>query len=92
VHGVDALHAARHSVLPDRIETGTFLVAAAMTGGRITAHRTRADTLDAVLDKLREAGADIAVEDDRITLDMQGRRPRAVNLVTAPYPAFPTDM
>ncbi|HZH43694.1 MAG TPA: UDP-N-acetylglucosamine 1-carboxyvinyltransferase [Lysobacter sp.] len=92
VHGVERLHGARHAVLPDRIETGTFLVAAAMTGGRITAHRTRADTLDAVLDKLREAGAEIGVDGERITLDMHGRRPRAVNLVTAPYPAFPTDM
>jgi UDP-N-acetylglucosamine 1-carboxyvinyltransferase len=92
VHGVERLHGGSHQVLPDRIETGTFLVAAAMTGGRVTTRRSRADTLDAVLDKLRQAGAEITVEDDRITLDMHGRRPRAVDLVTAPYPAFPTDM
>ena len=92
VHGVDALHAARHSVLPDRIETGTFLVAAAMTGGRVTATHARPDTLDAVLDKLREAGADIETDGDRIVLDMHGKRPRAVNITTAPHPAFPTDM
>src|SRR4249919_3227132 len=92
VHGVDRLHGAKHAVVADRIETGTFLVAAAMTGGRITARRTRPETLDAVVEKLMEAGAHIEVEDDRITLDMQGRRPRAVNLTTAPHPAFPTDM
>jgi UDP-N-acetylglucosamine 1-carboxyvinyltransferase len=92
VHGVERLHGGKHSVVPDRIETGTFLVAAAMTGGRITARRTRPDTLDAVLDKLVEAGAEVSVDGDRIVLDMQGRRPRAVNLSTAPHPAFPTDM
>ncbi|QSX78391.1 UDP-N-acetylglucosamine 1-carboxyvinyltransferase [Agrilutibacter solisilvae] len=92
VHGVDRLHGGTHQVLPDRIETGTFLVAAAMTGGRVTTRRSRADTLDAVIDKLRQAGAEITVEEDRITLDMHGQRPRAVDLVTAPYPAFPTDM
>ncbi|HEY0662374.1 MAG TPA: UDP-N-acetylglucosamine 1-carboxyvinyltransferase [Lysobacter sp.] len=92
VHGVERLHGGKHDVLPDRIETGTFLVAAAMTGGRVTTRRSRADTLDAVIDKLRRAGAEITVDDDRITLDMHGRRPRAVDLTTAPYPAFPTDM
>ncbi|UHQ19691.1 UDP-N-acetylglucosamine 1-carboxyvinyltransferase [Lysobacter sp. KIS68-7] len=92
VHGVERLHGAKHAVVADRIETGTFLVAAAMTGGRVTARRTRPETLDAVVEKLMEAGAHIDVEDDRITLDMQGRRPRAVNLTTAPHPAFPTDM
>jgi UDP-N-acetylglucosamine 1-carboxyvinyltransferase len=92
VHGVDRLHGAKHAVVADRIETGTFLVAGAMTGGRITARRTRPETLDAVVEKLMEAGAHIEVEGDRITLDMQGRRPRAVNLTTAPHPAFPTDM
>ncbi len=91
VHGVERLHGGHHDVLPDRIETGTFLVAAAMTGGRVTVRRSRADTLDAVLDKLRDAGGEITVEGDRITLDMQGRRPKAVNLTTAPHPAFPTD-
>ena len=92
VHGVDRLHGAKHAVVADRIETGTFLVAGAMTGGRITARRTRPETLDAVVEKLMEAGAHIEVDGDRITLDMQGRRPRAVNLTTAPHPAFPTDM
>jgi UDP-N-acetylglucosamine 1-carboxyvinyltransferase len=92
VHGVERLHGAKHAVVADRIETGTFLVAAAMTGGRVTARRTRPETLDAVLEKLREAGAEIEIEDDRITLDMHGRRPRAVNFNTAPHPAFPTDM
>ena len=77
---------------PDRIETGTFLVAGAMTGGRITARRTRPETLDAVLEKLMQAGAQIEIEGDRITLDMQGRRPKAVNITTNPHPAFPTDM
>ena len=92
IHGVERLSGGRHAVLPDRIETGTFLVAAAMTGGRVTARRARADTLDAVLDKLIEAGATIETTADTITLDMHGKRPRAVSLTTAPYPAFPTDM
>jgi UDP-N-acetylglucosamine 1-carboxyvinyltransferase len=86
------LHGGAHAVVPDRIETGTFLVAAAMTGGRITARRARPDTMKAVLDKLIQAGATIECEGDRITLDMQGRRPKAVNITTAPHPAFPTDM
>jgi UDP-N-acetylglucosamine 1-carboxyvinyltransferase len=92
VRGVERLHGGTHAVLPDRIETGTFLIAAAMTGGHVTARRARPDTLDAVLDKLREAGAELDCSDDRITLDMRGRRPKAVNLTTAPHPAFPTDM
>ena len=92
VEGVERLHGASHSVVPDRIETGTFLVAAAMTGGRITATHARPETLDAVLDKLREAGAVIECTLDTITLDMGGRRPHAVNLTTAPHPGFPTDM
>lgn len=92
VHGVERLHGGSHDVLPDRIETGTFLVAAAMTGGRVTVRRARPDTLDAVIDKLKTAGAEITVDGDRITLDMGGRRPRAVDLTTAPHPAFPTDM
>ena len=92
VRGVERLHGGRHDVLPDRIETGTFLVAAAMTGGRITTRNARPDTLDAVLAKLLEAGARIDCDGDRIHLDMQGRRPLAVNLATAPHPAFPTDM
>ena len=92
VEGVERLHGGSHSVVPDRIETGTFLVAAAMTGGRVTVTHARPDTLDAVLDKLKEAGAELECGEDRITLDMRGRRPRAVNLTTAPHPAFPTDM
>jgi UDP-N-acetylglucosamine 1-carboxyvinyltransferase len=91
IQGVKALHGASHRVMPDRIESGTFLVAAAATGGRITLTGARADILDSVLDKLREAGARVDVSGDRITLEMQ-RRPTAVNLRTAPYPAFPTDM
>ncbi|HEY1071154.1 MAG TPA: UDP-N-acetylglucosamine 1-carboxyvinyltransferase, partial [Thermomonas sp.] len=97
VEGVERLHGCTHAVVADRIECGTFLVAAAMTGGRVTATHARADTMDAVLDKLREAGADVTVEStadagDRITVDMHGKRPRAVNITTAPHPAFPTDM
>jgi UDP-N-acetylglucosamine 1-carboxyvinyltransferase len=92
VHGVERLHGTHYEVLPDRIETGTFLVAGAMTGGRVVAKRARADTLDSVLAKLEQAGAQIDVGADSITLDMKGRRPRAVSLTTAPYPAFPTDM
>ena len=92
IRGVDRLSGGRHAVLPDRIETGTFLVAAAMTGGRVTARRARGDTLDAVLGKLAEAGAHIEATEDSITLDMRGQRPRSVSLTTAPYPAFPTDM
>jgi UDP-N-acetylglucosamine 1-carboxyvinyltransferase len=92
IEGVDSLQGTEHSVLPDRIETGTYLVAGAMTGGRIRATRTRASDLDAVLDKLSETGAHISLGDDWIELDMGGRRPRAVDITTAPYPAFPTDM
>ncbi len=92
IHGVERLGGGRHSVVPDRIETGTFLVAAAMTGGKVTARNARPDTLEAVLDKLTEAGAKIETTADSITLDMQGKRPKAVSLTTAPYPAFPTDM
>jgi len=92
IEGVERLHGARYDVLPDRIETGTYLVAAAITGGRIKLRDTRPDLLDAVLQKLREAGACIDIGEDWIELDMQGRRPKAVNVHTAPYPAFPTDM
>jgi len=92
IQGVDKLYGARHQVLPDRIETGTYLVAAAMTGGRVKVKSTDASLLDAVLLKLLEAGATISRGDDWIELDMQGRRPRAIDIHTAPYPAFPTDM
>lgn len=81
-----------YRVLPDRIETGTFLVAAAISGGKVVCRQTRPDTLDAVLAKLREAGADIEVGDDWISLDMQGKRPKAITFRTAPHPGFPTDM
>jgi len=92
IQGVDKLYGARHQVLPDRIETGTYLVGAAMTGGRVKVKNTDASLLDAVLLKLLEAGATISRGDDWIELDMQGRRPRAIDIHTAPYPAFPTDM
>lgn len=92
VEGVDSLGGTDYSVLPDRIETGTYLVGAAMTGGKIRAENTAPDTLEAVLIKLAEAGADITVGEDWIELDMHGRRPKSVDLRTAPYPAFPTDM
>ncbi len=92
IEGVERLHGAQHRVLPDRIESGTYLVGAAMTGGKIRLKDTQPGLLDAVLEKLREAGADIATGDDWITLDMHGQRPRAVHVRTSPYPAFPTDM
>jgi UDP-N-acetylglucosamine 1-carboxyvinyltransferase len=92
VEGVERLHGASYQVLPDRIETGTFLVAAAITGGAVRVRDTDPRLLDAVLDKLREAGGDIEAGEDWISLDMHGRRPRSVDVHTAPYPAFPTDM
>jgi UDP-N-acetylglucosamine 1-carboxyvinyltransferase len=92
VHGVERLAGGRHDVVADRIETGTFLVAAAMTGGRIVCRAARPDTLDAVIDKLVEAGAEITEDADSITLDMHGKRPKAVDITTAPHPGFPTDM
>jgi UDP-N-acetylglucosamine 1-carboxyvinyltransferase len=87
--GVDNLH---YYILPDRIETGTYLCAAAITGGKVRLKNTRPDILDAVLAKLAEAGAEIITGDNWIQLDMHGKRPKAVSLRTAPYPAFPTDM
>lgn len=92
VHGVEKLHGAHYSVLPDRIETGTYLVAAAMTGGKVRCTHTRAPMLEAVLRKLQEAGADVSFDDNSITLDMHGKRPQAVNITTQPHPGFPTDM
>ncbi|MBN6064894.1 UDP-N-acetylglucosamine 1-carboxyvinyltransferase [Aggregatibacter actinomycetemcomitans] len=92
IEGVTRLTGCEHSIVPDRIETGTFLVAAAISGGRIVCKNTKANTLDAVIDKLREAGAQVDVTEDTITLDMWGNRPKAVNIRTAPYPGFPTDM
>ncbi len=91
ITGVEKLHGASHRIMPDRIESGTFLVAAAASGGSITLTDTRADILDTVLEKLVEAGAQIRAEGDRIHLEMSGR-PKSVNLRTSPYPAFPTDM
>ena len=92
IEGVERLGGGVYRVLPDRIETGTFLVAAAISGGKVMCRNTRPDTLDAVLAKLREAGADIETGEDWISLDMHGKRPKAVNVRTAPHPAFPTDM
>ncbi|WP_372830777.1 UDP-N-acetylglucosamine 1-carboxyvinyltransferase [Pontibacterium sp.] len=92
VNGVESLHSCCYDVLPDRIETGTFLAAAAATGGSVKVKNTDPTTLDAVLQKLTEAGAEITSGDDWIALDMHGKRPKAVNITTAPYPAFPTDM
>ncbi len=92
IEGVEKLIGTRYRVLPDRIETGTYLVAAAISGGRIKVKDTQPKLLDAVIDKLREAGADITCGDDWIELDMHGKRPKAVNIRTAPFPAFPTDM
>ena len=92
VQGVERLGGAEYAVMPDRIETGTFLVAAAMTGGCIRVTETRPECLDAVLQKLRDAGAKITTGPDWIELDMQGKRPHAVDIHTAPHPAFPTDM
>lgn len=92
VEGVEHLGSGVYHILPDRIETGTFLVAAAISRGRVVCHATRPDTLDAVLIKLREAGADIKTGDDWISLDMHGQRPKAITVRTAPHPGFPTDM
>ncbi|WP_028452592.1 UDP-N-acetylglucosamine 1-carboxyvinyltransferase [Chitinilyticum aquatile] len=91
IEGVKELHGAEHAIVPDRIETGTFLVAAAATQGKVLLRKTRADILGAVLDKLREAGAYIEAGDDWIALDMK-QRPKAVDIRTLEYPAFPTDM
>ena len=92
IEGVESLHGADHKVIPDRIETGTYLVAAAITGGDITVRDTHPHLLEAVLEKLRQAGAEIEVGEDWVRLRTNGRRMRAVNIRTAPYPAFPTDM
>ena len=92
IEGVERLHGTTYEVLPDRIETGTFLVGAAMTGGHIRTRKARPRTLDSILSKLEDAGAHINTGEDWIELDMRGKRPRAVNVTTAPYPAFPTDM
>jgi UDP-N-acetylglucosamine 1-carboxyvinyltransferase len=92
IDGVEALHGTTYPVMPDRIETGTFLVAAAITGGKVKVIDTNVKSLEAVLSKLEEAGAKVTCGEDWIEVDMEGRRPEAVNISTAPYPAFPTDM
>ena len=92
IEGVDSLSGTDYAIMPDRIETGTYLIAAAITGGKIKLKDTNPKLLDAVLSKLREAGGKISCGEDWIELDMEGRRPRAVDIHTAPYPAFPTDM
>jgi len=92
IEGVDNLKAVEYTVLPDRIETGSYLVAGAISGGRVKLKDTRPDMLDAVVAKLQEAGAVIESGEDWISLDMKGNRPKAVDIHTAPYPAFPTDM
>lgn len=92
IDGVKRLHGCTYDVMPDRIETGTYLVAAAATRGRIKVKDTCPEYLDLVLQKLEEAGAKITLGDDWIELDMEGRRPKSVNIKTAPYPGFPTDM
>ena len=92
VDGVDRLQGAEYTVLPDRIEAGTYLLAAAITGGRVKVRKVRPEHLDAVLAKLRLAGATVTVDGDTVEVDMRGRRPDSVDLRTAPHPGFPTDM
>ena len=92
VEGVDALHGCTYRIMPDRVEAGTYLIAAAATRGRVRLNQAAPDTLAAVLDKLRETGADVTTGDDWIELDMHGRRPIAVDVETAVYPGVPTDM
>ncbi len=92
INGVESLSGTEHVVIPDRVEAGTYLIAAAATGGRVKLKDVRADHLESLLIKLEDAGADLEVGDDWIALDMRGRRPKAVSLVTAPYPGFPTDL
>ena len=92
IEGVETLHGTDYEILPDRIETGTYLVAAAMTGGKVRLRNTQAVLLESVLAKLTEAGAKIEIEDNAITLDMQGKKPKAVDIHTSPFPGFPTDM
>jgi UDP-N-acetylglucosamine 1-carboxyvinyltransferase len=92
IEGVEKLHGTHHDVLPDRIESGTYLVAGAITGGHLKLRNTRPEHLDAVTAKLEEAGARVTTGDSWVELDMRGRRPKSVDVRTAPYPAFPTDM
>lgn len=92
IHGVERLSGANHAVIPDRIEAGTYLAAAAATGGRMVVKEVYPRLLDAVIEKLRDTGARLEIGERRIELDMRGKRPRSVNVRTAPFPAFPTDM
>ena len=92
IEGVERLGGCHHDVIPDRIEVATYLVAAAATGGKVMIRNANPAHLDAVLVKLEEAGADVILGDDWISLDMHGERPSAVSLVTSPYPGFPTDV
>lgn len=92
IEGVETLSGTDYKIMPDRIETGTYLVAAAMTGGKIKLKGTKPELLDAVLAKLTEAGASIEADENSISLDMKGQRPRAVDIHTSPFPGFPTDM
>ncbi len=92
VEGVERMHGTHYEVLPDRIEAGTYLVAGAITGGRVRARNARAEHLDAVLGKLLEAGAEVIRGEGFVEVNMHGRRPRAVDIRTAPHPGFPTDM
>lgn len=92
IEGVERLHGGAHRIMPDRVEAGTYLVAAAVTGGHVHLRDVAPMTLGAVLDKLQQAGAELSVGDDWIELDMGGRRAKAVDIETSPYPGFPTDM
>lgn len=92
IEGVERMHGTTYDILPDRIETGTYLVAAAVTGGKVKLKDTDPTLLDAVISRLEEAGAEIEMGDDWISLDMKGKRAKAIDVRTAPYPAFPTDM
>ena len=92
IEGVEKLSGTEHKILPDRIETGTYLVAAVMTGGKMRLRNTQSILLEAVLAKLSEAGAKIEIEKNAISIDMEGKKPKAVDIHTAPFPGFPTDM
>lgn len=92
IEGVESLGGGSYSILPDRIETGTYLVATAMTGGKVKLKNTRPALLDAIMGKLAEAGADLTTDATSISLDMHGNRPRAIDVHTSPFPGFPTDM
>ena len=92
IEGVESLHGTDHTVLPDRIEAGTYLVAAAVTGGRMRLNNVTPEHLEAVIVKLQEAGATIESGENWLEIDMQGKRPHSVDIRTSPYPGFPTDM